>query len=104
MRPLARLLILGPLMALVLPALNVKVTRVDDEKGNVTLLLPMHSMVLEAAVLPKGEKIRLKRHSFYEGRITGNARQRQERNVLRIKVPDGETARFEIKTLTFVGP
>ena len=103
MRPLARLLILVALMAPALPALNVKVTRVDDKKGKVTLLLPMHSMVVEVVVLPKGEKIRLKRHSFYEGRITRNLKQPKQRNVLRIKVPDGEPARFEIKKLVFVG-
>ncbi len=103
MRPLARLLILAALLTPMLPAVNVKVTRVDEKKGNVTLLLPMHSMMVEAAVLPEGEKIYLKKHSFYEGRFTQNPLQKKQRNVIRIKGPNGKRSRFEIKKLMFVG-
>ena len=103
MRPLVRLLILAALVTPTLPAINVKVTRVDEKKGRVTLLLPMHSMPVESAVLPKGEKVRLEKHSFYEGRIDRNAEQHRQRNVIRINGSDGKPSRFEIKKLTFVG-
>ncbi len=59
MKAMIRLVTLTLLLLPTLSAINFKVTKVDAKEGKVRLLLPMHSMIMEAKVVPKGEKIPL---------------------------------------------
>jgi hypothetical protein len=103
MKAMIKVVTLSLLLLPTLSAINFKVTRVDAKEGKIRLLLPMHSMVMEAKVVPKGEKIPLKRNEFYEGKFLKKSSSQPKGNLLRIKVPDGKPARFEVKRLMFVG-
>ena len=55
MKPLVRILVLTTALTPVLCGLTVKVKHLDRRKGKVLLLLPMHSTMIEAQVLSRGE-------------------------------------------------
>ncbi len=102
MKSLTRLFVLACVLAPGLCALNLKVTEVNAKKGEVKLLLPMHSVYLEAKVFPEGGRIRLERNQFYEGRIVPGPREDPQRNLIRVKIPHQKPARFLIKKVSFI--
>ena len=79
-------------------ALGVKVERLDRQAGRIRLLVPTHSMRLEAEALPGAElDARLRTGEFYEATIR---REGKLPNVLRVKVPGGKDARYRVVVLT----
>ena len=102
MKSLTRLFVLACVLAPGLCALNLKVAEVDVKKGEVTLLLPMHSTFIEAKVLPEGARVRLERNQFYEGRIVPGPLEDAQHNLIRIKIPHQKPVRFLIKKISFI--
>ena len=102
MKFLARLMILTVLLTPAVFALNVKVEKVDIKKGKVRLLLPMHSMILEASVYPQGESVRVKMRQFYWGSFVRQKTSQPRPNILQIRIPDEEPARFRVHRILFL--
>ena len=101
MKFLARLIILAVSLAPAVFALNVKVETVDTKRGKVRLLLPMHSMMLEASVYPQGELVRVKTRQFYWGSFVKQKSQ-PRRNILQIRIPDEEPVQFRVHRILFL--
>lgn len=102
MKSLTRLFVLACVLAPGLCALNLKVAEIDAKKGEVKLLLPMHSTYIEAKVFPEGDRIRLERNQFYEGRIVPGPVEDAQYNLIRVKIPHQKPARFLIKKVSFI--
>ena len=104
MKFLTRLFVLACVLAPGLCALNLKVTEIDAKKGEVKLLLPMHSTYIEAKVFPEGARVRLERNQFYEGKILPGPVDDAQYNLIRVKIPHQKPARFLIKKIRFIVP
>ena len=102
MKSLTRLFVLACVLAPGLCALNLKVAEVDAKKGEVKLLLPMHSTYIEATVFPEGDRVRLERNQFYEGRILPGPVEDATHNLIRVKIPHQKPVRFLIKKIRFI--
>ena len=77
-------------------------TEVDAKKGELILLLPMHSTYFEVKVFPEGDRIRLERNQFYEGSIVPGPVEDTQHNLIRVKIPHQKPARFLIKKVSFI--
>ena len=102
MKSLTRLFVLACVLAPGLCALNLKVTEVDAKKGEVKLLLPMHSTYIEATVFPEGDRVRLERNQFYEGKMLPGPVENPTHNLIRVKIPHQKPVRFLIKKIGFI--
>ena len=102
MKFLARLIILAVSLTPAVFALNVKVEKVDTKKGKVRLLLPMHSMMLEVSVYPRGESVRVKTRQFYWGSFVRQKTSQPHPNILQIRIPDEKPARFRVHRILFL--
>ena len=102
MKSLTRLFVLACVLAPGLCALNLKVAEVDAKKGEVKLLLPMHSTYIEATVFPEGDRVRLERNQFYEGKMLPGPVENATHNLIRVKIPHQKPVRFLIKKISFI--
>ena len=102
MKSLPRLFVLACVLAPGVCALNLKVTEVDAKKGEVKLLLPMHSTYIEATVFPVGNRVRLERNQFYEGKMLPGPVENATHNLIRVKIPHQKPVRFLIKKISFI--
>jgi hypothetical protein len=85
-----------------LPGLSVKVTAVNHRNGQVTLLLPMHYVRLEAALMPEEPEIRLRVDGFYEAEIEAGQIDTVKRNRLKVLIPGEKPVYFRLLKITFL--
>jgi hypothetical protein len=85
-----------------LPGLSVKVTAVDHRTGQVTLLLPMHRVRIEAALLPEEPEIRLLLGGFYEAEIEAGQIDTVKRNRLKVAIPGEKPVCFRLLRIAFL--
>ncbi len=104
MKSLTCFFVLACVLAPELYALNLKVAEVDAKKGEVKLLLPMHSTYIEAKVFPEGAQVRLERNQFYEGTMVPGPTEDKKHNLIRVKIPHQKPVRFLIKKISFIVP
>jgi len=102
MKSLTRLFVLACVLVPGLCAINVKVTEINAKKGEVKLLLPMHSTYIEAKIIPEGGRVRLQRDQFYEGKMILGPVEGPGHNLIRVKIPHQKPARFLIKKISFI--
>ena len=104
MKSLTRMFVLACALAPGLFALNLKVTEINAKKGQVKLLLPMHSTYIEAQIIPAGDRVRLERNQFYEGKMMPGPAEDAQYNLIDVKIPHQKPARFLIKKISFILP
>jgi hypothetical protein len=85
-----------------LPGLSVKVTAVNHRNGRVTLLLPMHSVRIEAALAPEEPEIRLRVDGFYEAEIETGQIDTVRRNRLKVLIPGEKPVCFRLLRIRFL--
>ena len=102
MKSLTRLFVLACALAPGLCALNIKVTEINAKNGEVKLLLPMHSTYIEARIIPAGDRVRLQRDQFYEGKMIMGPAEGPEHNQIRVKIPHQKPAWLLIKKISFI--
>ena len=82
--------------------LSVKVLAVDQKKGEVVLLMPMHNTRIIGR-LPKTEpEIRVRANEYYKARIEPGAVDTTRRNILRIEIPKRGPVHFRILRIAFL--